>query len=162
MSLAENYIKATVESSYQGNEGFIAGVSTDGNPQAFSGTFCLTSQNQRRRLDEVQQNVANVLNAGWMAQSSESNIFEALRRSNEQLGSQAALASDRPNLLLVFDSGISTDGPINFSEEATRNGLLDPDAFIQHLRESGDLAKFDNICLLYTSASYYVVSSGGH
>ncbi|MCI8425196.1 MAG: OmpA family protein [Adlercreutzia sp.] len=145
LSLAENYIRAAVEGSYQGNEGFLAGISTDGSPQAFSGTLCLTEQNQRRRQDEVQQNIANILNAGWTAQTSESNIFDAFRRGNEQLGSQQATESQRPNLLLVFDSGISTNGPINFSEEVTRNGLLDPEAFIQLLRESGDLAKFDNV-----------------
>jgi outer membrane protein OmpA-like peptidoglycan-associated protein len=45
----------------------------------------------------------------------------------------------------VIDSGISTAGPVNFTEEATREALLEPEALIATLRESGDLAKFENI-----------------
>lgn len=137
LSVAAPYIEAAAR-----NECYLVGVSADGNPQSFSGTFELSEENGRRRDAEIQKNIDSVMGLNWSAQTEESNLFAALCTANSRL---AEGSPDIPNLLIVIDSGISTAGPINFTEEAAREALLEPEALITTLRENGDLAKFENI-----------------
>ncbi|MEC4175039.1 OmpA family protein [Adlercreutzia sp. R21] len=138
LSVAEPYIKAAVE-----NECYFVGVSSDGRPQSFSGSFELSQENGRRRNAEIHDNIESIKRMNWTAQSEESDLFAAICKANDQLG--AVSGSGAPNLLIIIDSGVSTAGPINFIEESSRRALLDPEKFIAVLRENGDLAKFDNI-----------------
>ena len=137
LSVATPYIEAAAR-----GECYLVGVSADGKPQAFSGTFELSEENGRRRDAEIQKNIESVIGLNWSAQTEESDLFSALCAANSRL---AEGNPDVPNLLIVIDSGISTAGPVNFTEEATREALLEPEALIATLRESGDLAKFENI-----------------
>ncbi|WP_282191099.1 OmpA family protein [Adlercreutzia caecimuris] len=137
LSVAAPYIEAAAR-----GECYLVGVSADGKPQAFAGAFELNEENGRRRDAEVQKNIESVIGLNWSAQTEESDLFSALCAANSRL---AGGNPDVPNLLIVIDSGISTAGPVNFTEEATREALLEPEALIATLRESGDLAKFENI-----------------
>lgn len=137
LSVATPYIEAAAR-----GECYLVGVSADGKPQAFAGTFELSEENGRRRDAEIQKNIESVIGLNWSAQTEESDLFSALCAANSRL---AEGNPDVPNLLIVIDSGISTAGPVNFTEEATREALLEPEALIATLRESGDLAKFENI-----------------
>lgn len=138
LSVVEPYIKMAAE-----NECYFVGVSSDGNPQSFAGTFELKEENGRRREAELQSNIEAIEKMNWTAQSAESNLFAAICKANDQLS--VGGSPDVPNLLVIVDSGVSTTGPVNFTEEASRHALLDPEGFVAALRESGDLAKFENI-----------------
>lgn len=137
LSVAAPYIEAAAR-----NECYLVGVSADGNPQSFSDTFELREENGRRRDAEIRRNIESVIGLNWSAQVEESNLFSALCVANNRL---AEGSPDIPNLLIVIDSGISTTGPIDFTEKATCEALLEPEALITALRENGDLAKFENI-----------------
>lgn len=124
------------------NERFLACVLADGAPSSVSDTFMLTEQNGRRREAEREQKVASVTGMDWSARSAESDVFAALVEADRALGNAPG---DVERLLVVVDSGITTTGPIDLADEAAREGLLDPDAFIESLRQNGDLGKFQNI-----------------
>ena len=125
------------------NEGYLVAVLADGKPQAITGTFTLQESNSRRREAEIQSNLDDVAKIDWSATAPEVDLFNAIRLANNQLG--VGGRSDVDNLLIVIDSGISTAGPINFTDDDTRYGLLDPQHLTEQLIDNGDLVEFENI-----------------
>lgn len=137
-SSAMGYIESVVE-----NEAYLACILADGDPTMISDRFELTESNGRRRASEIEQNVRSVTELDWSAVNEEADLFAAICKANSAL--ESTDQTDADNLLIIVDSGISTAGPIDFTDDAVRNGLIDPESFIQTLRENGDLAKFENI-----------------
>lgn len=125
------------------DEGFVAAVLADGKPQVVKANFELESQNGTRLENEVTGNVDGVLGMDYSAQTEECDLFDAIVSADRALGS--AKNPDRKNKVYVIDSGISTAGPVNFSQPATRNALLDPESFAKELIDDGYLTTFQNI-----------------
>lgn len=125
------------------SEGFLACVLADGKPTSVSDTFELTEQNGRKRESELKQKIASVSGMDWSARTAEADIFAAITEADRALG---GASGDVERSVIIVDSGISTSGPISFMEDQpAREGLLDPDAFVQSLRQSGDLGKLENV-----------------
>lgn len=125
-------------------EGFFAIVLADGSPQSASTTIALESTNETKRRNEVDNLVKEIESTNFTAQSEEADIFKALAKANKEFG-KVPEENQLDNMLIVIDSGISTHGVINFTEQATRNALLDPSLLVSKLREEGELSPFDNI-----------------
>lgn len=139
----EGLLGSMISEARPDSKGYLVAISADGRPQYLSGTFEMQEENGRRRDKEIEDNIAQVRNFNWNASTPESNLFDAIRIANDQLASGDA--TDRENLLIIVDSGISTTGPINFTEPEVREGLYNPAEFIEKLREEGTLGKFGNI-----------------
>ena len=125
-------------------EGFVAIVLADGNPQSVSTSVTLAEKQKVLRRNEINDAVTSVLSTDFTAQAEEADIFKAIVKANKELG-KVPDDNELPNLLIVVDSGISTDGAINFTEQTTRNALLDPSLLVAKLREEGELVQFSNI-----------------
>lgn len=135
----EGELKKTIGSG----KGFIAIVLADGAPQTASTTVELTSTDETRLKNEINDDVESVLGTDFSAQTEEADIYSALTSANKALSGAPDNGFD--NLLVVIDSGVATKGAINFNEVSTCNALLNPDAFIDKLEEDGDLAEFSSI-----------------
>ncbi len=139
MLVAEGYLDAIAE-----NEGHFFGVVADGNPWAFDVQLTSDESNGRRKAKAIEGLKAEkILGANWNAQTEEVDLFAAICEADRRLSS--SVAEGNRNVLVIIDSGISTAGLINFTEESTREALLEPEVLISTLRERGDLVKFENI-----------------
>lgn len=139
MLVAEGYLDAVAE-----NEGHFFGVVADGSPWAFDVQLASDESNGRRKAKAIEGlKTEKILGANWNAQTEEVDLFAAICEADYRLSGFAA--EEDHNVLVIIDSGISTAGPINFTEESAREALLEPEVLISALRESGDLVKFENI-----------------
>lgn len=134
----ENELKKTIWA-----EGFLAIVLADGNPQSASTSITLESAQETKRKNQVKNLIEEIESTDFTAQTEEADILKSLAKANKELGK--APENGRENMLIVIDSGISTCGAINFTEQTTRNALLDPSLLVSKLREDGELAPFGNI-----------------
>ena len=125
------------------DEGFVAAVLADGKPQVIKANFTLESENGTRLRNEINGNVDGVINMDYSALTEECDLFDAIVYADRALGS--ASNPDRENMVVVIDSGIATSGPVNFTQPATRNALLDPDSYASSLVDEGYLTTFQNI-----------------
>ncbi|WP_286142547.1 OmpA family protein [Adlercreutzia caecimuris] len=139
MSVAEEYLDAIAK-----NEGHFFGVVADGDPWAFDVQLASDESNGRRKAKAIEGLKAEkILGGDWNARTEEVDLFAAICEADRRLSSFSA--EGNRNVLVIIDSGISTAGLINFTEESTREALLEPEVLISTLRESGDLVKFENI-----------------
>lgn len=139
MSVAEEYLGAIAK-----NEGHFFGVVADGDPWAFDVQLASDESNGRRKAKAIEGLKAEkILGGDWNARTEEVDLFAAICEADRRLSSFSA--EGNRNVLVIIDSGISTAGLINFTEESTREALLEPEVLISTLRESGDLVKFENI-----------------
>lgn len=125
------------------DEGFIAAILADGKPQVIKANFTLESNNGTRLKKEIDGNVNGVINMNYGALTEECDVFNSIVNADRALGSAAN--PERKNLLIVIDSGISTKGPIDFTQAATKNALLDPEGFANELADEGYLTNFQNV-----------------